>query len=146
MATLPPTSTTDEELYADPTKNPFGREKDLVSLCFSEVNEFWQATHSPLTVEALHQNILADFSRPIGAIGVFVDDDESGTGWLKQSSCMASTASLVLQGTVEIAWSPWPLKETWQAFICTLSRLILPRWRSPRMMSCPAPSTGRSNF
>jgi hypothetical protein len=54
-----------------------------VALCYSKVNEFWRATHSPLTVEALNQNVLADFSRPIGAVGVFVDDDESGTGRLK---------------------------------------------------------------
>jgi hypothetical protein len=39
--------------------------------------------YSPLTVEALHQNILAVFSRPIGAVGFFVDDNESGTGRLK---------------------------------------------------------------
>jgi hypothetical protein len=83
MTALPPTDTTYEELYAYPTKNPFGKEEDLVSLCYSEVNEFWRANHSPLTVEELHQNILADFSRLIGAVGVFVDDDESGTGWLK---------------------------------------------------------------
>jgi hypothetical protein len=36
-----------------------------------------------LTVEALHQNILVNFSRPIGAVGVFIYDDESGTGRLK---------------------------------------------------------------
>jgi hypothetical protein len=66
---LQPTATMYEELYADPTKN--------------QANEFWRSTHNPLTVEALHQNILADFSRPIKDIGVFVDDDESGTGRLK---------------------------------------------------------------
>jgi hypothetical protein len=58
MAVLPPTATTHEELYAKPTNNPFGKEDELVSLCYSEVNEFWRATHIPLTVEALHQNIL----------------------------------------------------------------------------------------
>jgi hypothetical protein len=61
MAALPPTATTYEELYVDPTKNPFGKDEDLVSLCYSEVNEFWRATHIPLAVEVLHQNILADF-------------------------------------------------------------------------------------
>jgi hypothetical protein len=83
MAALPPTATTYEELYADPTKNPFRKEEVLVAICYSEVNKFWRATHIPLTVEALHQNILAVFSRPIGAVGVFVDDDESGTDRLK---------------------------------------------------------------
>jgi hypothetical protein len=82
MAAIPPTATNYKELYADPTNNPFGKEEELVALCYSEVNEFWRATHSPLTVEALHQNIIADFSRTIGAVGVFVYDDESGTGRL----------------------------------------------------------------
>jgi hypothetical protein len=83
MAAIPPTATTYEELYSDPANNPFRKEEELVDLCYSEVNKFWRATHSPLTVEALHQNIHADFSRPIGALGVFVYDDESGTGRLK---------------------------------------------------------------
>jgi hypothetical protein len=83
MAALPPTVTTYGELYADPANNPFGREEESVAAYYTEVNEFWRATHSPLTVEALHQNILADFSRPIGSVGVFVYDDELGTGRLK---------------------------------------------------------------
>jgi hypothetical protein len=41
------------------------------------------STHNPLPVAELHQHILADFGRPIGAIGVFVTDDESGTDCLK---------------------------------------------------------------
>jgi hypothetical protein len=83
MAAIPPTSTMYEELYSDPANNPFGRDEEVVSVCYSEVNELWRATHSPLTVDALHQNILTDFSRPIGAVGVFVYDNESGTGRLK---------------------------------------------------------------
>jgi hypothetical protein len=47
-----------------------------VALCYSEVNKFWRATHSPLTVEALHHNIFADFSQPIGAGGVLVYNNE----------------------------------------------------------------------
>jgi hypothetical protein len=34
-------------------------------------------------VEALHQNILANFCRPIGEIVVFIQEDDSGTGRLK---------------------------------------------------------------
>jgi hypothetical protein len=37
----------------------------------------------PLTVGKLHQNIMADFSRPIGGIGVFVADKESASGTLQ---------------------------------------------------------------
>jgi hypothetical protein len=40
-------------------------------------------THNSLSVEALHQNILADFSPPIGAVGVFVSDKASCSGCLK---------------------------------------------------------------
>jgi hypothetical protein len=35
-----------------------------------------------MTVEALHQNILTDFSRPVGALGIFVQDKSSATGVL----------------------------------------------------------------
>jgi hypothetical protein len=80
MAAPPPTATTYGELYSNPALNPFGNKAENTLLCFSSVNEVWRSTHEPLSVEALHQNILADFSRPIGAIGVFVADDESGTG------------------------------------------------------------------
>jgi hypothetical protein len=84
MAAIPPTATTYDELYSDPSSNSFGKEEDeLVALCYSEVNEFWRPNHSPLTVEALHQNILADFSPLLGAVDVFVYDDASGTGRLK---------------------------------------------------------------
>jgi hypothetical protein len=83
MAAILPTATTYEELYSDPANNPFGRDEEVVAVCYSEVNEFWRATSSPLTVDALHQNILADCSRPIGAVGVFVYDDESGIVRLK---------------------------------------------------------------
>jgi hypothetical protein len=83
MAAIPPTATTYEELYSDPANNPFGKEEELVAVCYSEVNDFWRATHSPLTVDALHQNILADFSRPIGAVGNFFYEDESETSRLE---------------------------------------------------------------
>jgi hypothetical protein len=41
MAAISPTATTYEELYADPINNPFGKEEELVALCYSKVNEFW---------------------------------------------------------------------------------------------------------
>jgi hypothetical protein len=60
------------------------------------VNEIWRSNHNPLSVAKLHQNILADFSRPIGDIGVFVTDDESNTGRLK-----------LLHGLHNFPGSPW---------------------------------------
>jgi hypothetical protein len=83
MAAIPPTATTYEELYSYPANNPFGQDEEVVAVCYSEVNEFWRATHSPLTVDSLHQNILVDFSLSIGDVGIFVYDDKSGTGRLK---------------------------------------------------------------
>jgi hypothetical protein len=47
-------------------------------------------THAPLTSEALLQNVLADFSRPIGGIRVFVPDEDSPIGILKLLHGMAS--------------------------------------------------------
>jgi hypothetical protein len=48
------------------------------------IYELWRSMHVvQLTVVALHQNILADFSRPVGVVGLFVQDDASGTGFLK---------------------------------------------------------------
>jgi hypothetical protein len=44
----------------------------------------------PLSSEALLQNILADFSRPIGGIGIFVPDGDSPTGILKLLHGLAS--------------------------------------------------------
>jgi hypothetical protein len=36
-----------------------------------------------MTVATLHKNVLADFSRPIGGIGIFIADDESSMGIFK---------------------------------------------------------------
>jgi hypothetical protein len=83
MTAPPPTATNYGELYSSPACNPFGTEDEAVLRGYLAMDSLWRATHDPLSVEALHQNILADFCRPIGAIGVFVQDDESGTSRLK---------------------------------------------------------------
>jgi hypothetical protein len=72
-----------KELYANPAMKPFGTDNERVILCYSEVNEMCRSTHNPLPVAELHQNMLADFSRLLGAIGVFIMDDESVTGHRK---------------------------------------------------------------
>jgi hypothetical protein len=51
--------------------------------CYRAVYETWRAKGAPLTVGKLHHNIMADFSRPIGGIGVFVVDKESASGTLQ---------------------------------------------------------------
>jgi hypothetical protein len=70
-------------LYSDPVKNLFGLENEKKEICYSSIYQLWRATNAPLTVEALHENVLADFHRPVGGIDIFVADDESSTGILK---------------------------------------------------------------
>jgi hypothetical protein len=50
----------------------------------------WRATHAPLSSEALLQNVLADFSIPIGGIGISVPYGDSPTGILKLLNGLAS--------------------------------------------------------
>jgi hypothetical protein len=83
MAGTPPTPLTYGELYSDPTKNPFGIDDDNKEVCYSGMYQVWRATSAPMTTAILHRNVLADFSRPIGGIGIFVADDDSPTGILK---------------------------------------------------------------
>jgi hypothetical protein len=52
-------------------------------MCYAAIYEVWRSMLNPMTVETLHQNILADFSRPVGALGIFVQDAGSATGVLK---------------------------------------------------------------
>jgi hypothetical protein len=83
MAARPPTTTNYGELFSNPAFNHFGTEDEAVLQGYLAMDSLWRATHDPLSVEALHQNILADFCRPIGETGVFVQDEESGTGRIK---------------------------------------------------------------
>jgi hypothetical protein len=50
----------------------------------------WWATHAPLSSEALLQNVLAGFRRPIVGVGIFIPDGDSPTGILKLLHDMAS--------------------------------------------------------
>jgi hypothetical protein len=71
------------ELYADPVRNICGTEDERNEVCCSGMYQVWRATTAPITVATLYQNVLADFSRPIGGIGIFVADEEPPTGILK---------------------------------------------------------------
>jgi hypothetical protein len=75
MAGTLSTPLTYSELYSDPSKNPFGTEDERKEICYSGIYQVCRATSAPMTVATLHQDILADFSRPIGGIGIFVADD-----------------------------------------------------------------------
>jgi hypothetical protein len=90
MMVPPPTAPIYIELYEDTIKNPFGEEEEERDICYGAIYEVWRSTHAPLSSETLLQNNLAEFSRPIGVIGVFVPDQESPTGILKLLHGLAS--------------------------------------------------------
>jgi hypothetical protein len=71
------------ELYSEPVNNPFGIEEAGKDAGYEAVYEAWRATSGALEVDVLLQNILADCSRPVGGIGVFVPDGTSSTGVLE---------------------------------------------------------------
>jgi hypothetical protein len=71
------------ELYSEPANNPFGLDKTMKDSGYEAVYDVWRAASGALEVDVLLQNILADCSRPIGGIGVFVSDGTSSTGVLE---------------------------------------------------------------
>jgi hypothetical protein len=83
MAAPPPTALSYSELYADAARNPFGLDEERKEMCYAAIYEVWRSTLKPMTVETLHQNILSNFSRPVGALGIFVQGASSATGVLK---------------------------------------------------------------
>jgi hypothetical protein len=78
------------ELYSETTNNSFGTEEAEKDLCYEALYDVLRATTRALTVDVLVQNILADFSRPIGGIGVFVPDGTSITGVLEAMHVLTS--------------------------------------------------------
>jgi hypothetical protein len=78
------------ELYSEPTTNPFGTEEVDRGSCYESVYKVWRATTRALCVDVLLQNILTDFSRPIGGTRVFVQDGTSSTGTLEAVRSVSS--------------------------------------------------------
>jgi hypothetical protein len=83
MAGTHPNNLTNGELYSNPANNPFGTSEEDLEGSTRSVYQVFRATGLPLTEEVLLQNILADFCRPIGGLGVFVPDGSSPTGVLR---------------------------------------------------------------
>jgi hypothetical protein len=71
------------ELYSDPANNSFGTSEEELEACTRVAYRVFRATGLPLAEDVLLQNILADFSRPIGGLGIFVPDGSSPTGVLR---------------------------------------------------------------
>jgi hypothetical protein len=69
-----------QELYGEPSNNPCGVNEEEKEDCRQVVYDMGRATTVPVKVDALLQHILADFSRPIGCIGLFMMDKDSPSG------------------------------------------------------------------
>jgi hypothetical protein len=83
VAAHPPTALSSREMYLDPNRNPFDDNDVIKEMFYLNICEVWQSMHASLTIDVLYQNMLADFSRPAGAVGLFVLYDYSRTGCLK---------------------------------------------------------------
>jgi hypothetical protein len=83
MASTRPHNLTYCELYSDLASNPFGTSEEDLEACTRAAYQVFRATGLPLADDVLLQNILADFSRPIGGLGIFVPDGSSPTGVLR---------------------------------------------------------------
>jgi hypothetical protein len=80
MAVPIPSKLTNSELYGYATMNPFGTE---TKAGYGAAFHSWRLETRPPTVDRVLEDVVVDFSRPIGGIGVFVKDDESATGNLE---------------------------------------------------------------
>jgi hypothetical protein len=80
MAGTRPTFLTFEEFYSEPTNNPFGTTGLDVVAGVNNVNAGWRLANRPPSIKEVHLNMLADFSTPIGAVGIFVQGGGSVTG------------------------------------------------------------------
>jgi hypothetical protein len=68
MAGIRPIALSYQELYGEPANDPFGSSEEGNEDCCRAVYNVWRTTADPLEVKTLLQNVLADFSRPIGCV------------------------------------------------------------------------------
>jgi hypothetical protein len=69
--------------YNNHARNPLGSDADEVSEAIRIIYAEWRAEDAAPKNTELEDDILADFSLPIGAVGMFVADGSSPTGRLK---------------------------------------------------------------
>jgi hypothetical protein len=80
MAVPLPVTLTYGELYEDDALNPFGSE---TKAGYRAVFHSWRVETRPQTVERVLGDLVSEFFRLIGGIGVFFKDDESASGHLE---------------------------------------------------------------
>jgi hypothetical protein len=83
MTGTQPAYLTFEEYHAEPANNPFGLSEGDSFSGIAGVYAGWRVVRRPTNTKEDHLNILADFTSPVGAIGVFVQGGGSPTGLLQ---------------------------------------------------------------
>jgi hypothetical protein len=96
------------ELYSYSTKSPFGDDEEM-KMCHLVICEVWFSMHAPLSVDALYQHILEDFSRSVHVVGLFVLGDSFSTCCLKFVHGLNSFPEPL--DTAVNGCSPWASKE-----------------------------------
>jgi hypothetical protein len=83
MATIRPSPLAYCKLFAKPASGPFGAEEEEAAACIVTVYLNWRTTSDPPDVDDVEDDIISDFSRPIGGVGMFVQHERSATGILE---------------------------------------------------------------
>jgi hypothetical protein len=86
MAEVPHPFRTYRALYDNPANSQFVMDDETQERCYSAIFETFRVTRVtrvPLSIDQLTRDILADFSRSVRAVGVFVRDGSSRWGRLE---------------------------------------------------------------
>jgi hypothetical protein len=83
MATIRPIPLTYCELFAEPANYTFGAEEEEAAACIAAVYLNWRTTIDPPDVDDVEDDIISNFSRPIGGICMFVQHERSTNGVLE---------------------------------------------------------------
>jgi hypothetical protein len=75
-----PAYITFEELYTEPTNNPFGTSDGDIINGIAGINAGCRLASQPPNAKEVHLDFLADFAAPVGAVGVFAQGGGSPTG------------------------------------------------------------------
>jgi hypothetical protein len=83
VATIRPIPLAYCELFAEPASDPFGAEEEEATSCIAAVYLNWCTTSDPPNVDDVEGDIISDCSRPIGDIGMFMQNERLATGVLE---------------------------------------------------------------
>jgi hypothetical protein len=83
MGSICPLPLTYSELFSEPSRNTFGSEEDKTVACIASVYLNWRTTGDAPDVDDIEDDIISNFYRPIGGVGIFVENERSLTGILQ---------------------------------------------------------------